>query len=137
MVTFPERRFPDSPFPWIRRFTEIRFPDGHSLSRKDVSRMVIFPDGTFPGKTVREWQCLASLPCWTTWRRLGSPAPCGGSQPSRSTNSKSEPTTTLRAGTGVTAGAWRSCGRSTPPVPCRRHCSCAPLQAACNCATKN
>jgi len=25
------------------------------FSRKDVSRMVIFPDGTFPGKTVREW----------------------------------------------------------------------------------
>ena len=36
-----------------------RFPDGYFpgwfFSRKDVSRIVIFPDRTFPGKTIPGW----------------------------------------------------------------------------------
>ena len=39
MVFFPERRFPES------RFPDRTFP-GWSLSRKDISRVVIFPDET-------------------------------------------------------------------------------------------
>jgi len=40
-------RFPDSHFPgWFF------FPD---VSRKDVSRIVFFPDETFPGKTIPGW----------------------------------------------------------------------------------
>jgi len=67
MVFFPERRFPES------RFPDDHFPGkmipGWSLSRKDVSRVVIFPDDWmrhFPER-LREYR-MVGLMFNCSWR---------------------------------------------------------------------
>ena len=65
-------RFPDGYFPGCF-FPGKSFP-GWSLSRKDVSRVVIFPDDTFPGKT--SWMVGLIFNCSWRWSLTERPY-CG------------------------------------------------------------